>query len=184
MMRKVSGFLIGMTMAIGAARAGEGQNEKAELAWAKGVATHFFEALLEGNDDPAGLLTPEFARAFEHRSDYYVGLRKQYTSAAIESEEMAPGGAEAVFKGTLKGEKEEAAFVARLVKGPSGVWCVRFLRIRLPSTGTSTPDSAPGSAHIDQHGTRMQIERDLSGRFDPGRAAFAQHLLPYAGMYG
>jgi hypothetical protein len=126
---------------------------KAEVNWAKKVATDLFEECHDapykvGSSTATGLLSPELARAMsvaaaadrsttldELGSRYYHDLR-------FLSDEMAPNGLEVIFTCTLKMDKHypgpeegDAVVTFRVAKeSAQGQWCVRFVHIKKPET--------------------------------------------------
>jgi hypothetical protein len=120
-------------LALPAAR-GE-DDKKAELAWAKEVATDFLNAGLSGNYASAEVLaTAEFKKALQESGPSSVTFLLSSAAAgggaeswSITTEEIAPDRDEAVFRGSLKGKKGEAAFSVRVVKEKDGgKWRVGF----------------------------------------------------------
>jgi hypothetical protein len=102
---------------------------QAELTWAKGVVTEFFDASFEkGSQQVHGLLHPEFAKTF-YQFRLWQDFR-EYSSASITGAEIAPNQSEAVVSGVLKGKKGNAEFRVRVAKDSGGVWCIRFMNTR------------------------------------------------------
>ena len=107
--------------------------KKAELAWAKEVATDFLNAGLTGNYAGAeALATPEFKKTLKESGPSSVTFILSSAAGGAESwaiatEEIAPDKDKAVFRGSFKGKKGEATFSLRVVKEKDGgKWRVSF----------------------------------------------------------
>jgi hypothetical protein len=111
-----------------------GATAEAELKWAKGVATDFFDAYFEGRSF-AGLLTShlyqEYARIRQYAwtTESAFGL-DGFSSASITSGVIDPSHSEALFSGVLEGSKKKAEFALRVGKEAGGRWAVRFIKVR------------------------------------------------------
>jgi hypothetical protein len=108
-----------------------------ELAWAKGVAEDFLEAICGFEQDQvAVLMSSELRKEIVMQSslDHWVGRVSRADvggSAKITEEQIAPDIDEASFRGTLQGSKKTADFSTRLVKDKeSGKWRVIFFRFK------------------------------------------------------
>jgi hypothetical protein len=109
--------------------------KKAELAWAKEVAADFLSAGLSGNYASAeALATPEFKKTLQESGPTSVTSLLSSAAAgggaeswSISTEEIAPDKDEAMFRGTFRGKKGEAAFSVRVIKEKDGgKWRVGF----------------------------------------------------------
>lgn len=129
-------FLTGVVLCGLAVSAARGEDDKkAELAWAKEVATDFLNAGLGGNYASAETLaTAEFKKTLHESGPSSVTFLLSSAAAgggaeswSITTEEIAPDKDEAVFRGAFRGKKGEAAFSVRVVKEKDGgKWRVSF----------------------------------------------------------
>lgn len=102
---------------------------QAELKWAKGVATDFFEAFFrDGYESINCFLDPSFAEAFNSYLYAKSGLWT-YSSFSFKGESLSPNNCEAILIGLLKGAKGDGRFYARVAKESNGRWSIRYLRI-------------------------------------------------------
>ncbi len=102
----------------------EPTKKEAELKWAKGVATDFFEAAFKGKLEQAEcLIDSSMKNAFAKEGDkrlrewlnnsIYIHM---FNTPVFLSEEIAPDNDEASFKGTFKDKEHTFQFVLRVVK--------------------------------------------------------------------
>jgi hypothetical protein len=129
----------------------------AEMKWARGIATDFWDAVRNQQaEQAAGLLSPELGKALVtyepfagvggERKEvappaYLCYLRERYgpkTSISFVSSEIAPDKSEVVFRGTLSGKNRDgkeikADFKMRVAKeGTGGKWGIRFILVNDP----------------------------------------------------
>jgi hypothetical protein len=125
----VGGLLCGL-----ASPAARGEDvKKAELAWAKEVATDFLDAALGGNYASAeALATADFKKTLQESGPTTITFLLSSAAGGAESwsigtEEIAPDKDEAVFRGTFRSKKGAAALSVRVVKEKDGgKWRVSF----------------------------------------------------------
>jgi hypothetical protein len=104
---------------------------QAELKWARGVLTDFFDGVLDqsgGGPEVGGLLTPQYAKAF-YENRIWLDFRGRYSSASIVRSEFSSNHSEVIFAGVLKGVLGTADFQARVVK-EGGLWSIRHVKLR------------------------------------------------------
>lgn len=108
-----------------------------ELAWAKGVAEDFLQAMCGFEQEQVAVLMSSDLRkeiVMQSSLDHWVGRVSRADvggSAKITDEQIAPDIDEAAFRGTLHGSKKTADFSLRLVKEKdSAKWRVIFFRFR------------------------------------------------------
>lgn len=110
----------------------------AELQWAAGVASDFLTCVIEidGVNAPL-LLSAEFRKQFATAAELEnwlsraanENLRKGFE---ITTRELAPDQDDALFRGTLSGEKKTAGFTLRLTKEKDGgKWRVTYFVFKL-----------------------------------------------------
>jgi hypothetical protein len=127
------------TIPSGVAAQPASSDKKAEATWARGVVSDFLRALTDNPDwkkrppQAFGLLTPELARRVENDHSWNFMDEIAYHSSqpvAITSEEVAPGGGEVIFRGTLgaKPGMSKIAFLIRVAKdNRDGKWSIRYV---------------------------------------------------------
>jgi hypothetical protein len=111
-------------------RGGEDPRMKAEVKWARGVAEDFFDGVFK-REEIVGLLSPELASA--HLKGPFSSITRpirEYSTATITLEQMAPDHTEVRFLGILKGDRVEADFILRIARGGGGAWAIRYITIR------------------------------------------------------
>jgi hypothetical protein len=75
-------------------------------AWTTQIVEQFFESVFNGDESALGLLSPELAKTFDHRSDL-GGKFWRYSSYSLRSHEVAPDGSEVIFRGELASEMKD-----------------------------------------------------------------------------
>jgi hypothetical protein len=133
-----------------------------ELAWARGIANDFWEAILQGDEEPAaGLLSPELTQSLlksDRGAISYLQWIREATvgrvfvrpiepkqTVAYTSEELAPDKNETAFKGTLSERGViKADFTIRIAKEASGKWSIRYVRFK--ERDSTPPPAPPGPA--------------------------------------
>jgi hypothetical protein len=109
---------------------------KAELQWAKRVATDFLEAACAGKPVAVGLLSPALAKAMgQELQAIYAPLSGM--RATITSRKVAPNRCEVIFAGALKENEElrnakwhfQGRFKLRVAKEIGGTWNIRFVDV-------------------------------------------------------
>jgi hypothetical protein len=113
------------------------ERKAAELKWAKGVASDFFDAAFKGNVEQAeSLLDPTLKKTFAKEGENRVrewlnnsiGIQG-FRSPSFSSEEMAPDADEAAFKGTFRSDSSFYHFNLRVAKDKeSGKWRVCYFQ--------------------------------------------------------
>jgi hypothetical protein len=107
---------------------------KAELAWARKIATDFLETIYDGDKTALGFLSPELSRALTYRDvlEPFLGS----TNPKIISKQVAPNGCEVIFAGILEGSElsgkkvyPDKNFTLRVAKENGGRWSIRFIRV-------------------------------------------------------
>jgi hypothetical protein len=106
---------------------------KAELKWARKVATDFLEAVNNGEAAAVGFLSPELSKGMKAEEVFQLFWA---SDAKILSEHVAPNGCEVIFAGVLPGFTYEGTkslpdkdFPLRVAKENGGRWNVRFIRV-------------------------------------------------------
>jgi hypothetical protein len=126
------------------ALAGDKQKDKksAELKWARGVASDFFEAAFKANLVMAeNLIDSSLKKNFEKRGKTELKewlnnsiAIQNFREPAIATEAIAPDRDEAVFTGTFRAKdrpKKVLTFTLRVVKEKdSGKWRVSYFRFQ------------------------------------------------------
>ncbi len=120
---------------------GADANEKkaAELKWAKGVATDFFDVAFTGKLEQAESLIDSslqmaFAKDGETRLREWLNNSiaiRGFVDPVFQSEEIAPDQDEAFFKGTFKTKEKGFQFSLRVVKDKAnGKWRIGYFQFR------------------------------------------------------
>jgi len=127
--------------------------QKRKLNWAREILIDFLDAAVESRSSAIGLLTPELAKAVENdKSADFLGLirLRKYGQPTIEREDLAPGGTEAVFVGTVTGKRDDAlrtaTFKVRIAMDTKdGKWCIRYVLIKEKETAAQPDSRGDGS---------------------------------------
>jgi hypothetical protein len=115
------------------------EKKAAELKWAKGVATDFFDAAFNSKLEQAeSLIDSSLKRAFakEGESRLREWLNNSiaiqgFRDPVFESEEIAPDQDEASFKGTFKAKENRFQFSLRVMKDKeSEKWRVGYFQFK------------------------------------------------------
>jgi hypothetical protein len=115
------------------------EKKAAELKWAEGVATDFFDAAFNSKLEQAESLIDSslkkvFAKEGENRLREWLNNSiaiQGYHDPVFESKEIAPDRDEASFKGTFKGREKRFQFSLRVIKDKeSGKWRVSHFQFR------------------------------------------------------
>jgi hypothetical protein len=116
-----------------------GEKKAAELKWAKGVATDFFDSAFNGKLEQAECLIDSslqkaFAKEGETRLREWLNNSiaiRGFHNPVFESEEIAPDQDEASFKGVFKAKEKGFRYSLRVVKDKvSGKWRVGYFQFR------------------------------------------------------